>query len=112
MATKCNIEAVQQSTSHEVQISQSSGPSIHPRLIYNIRLFCHYNTYINDKNHNHSLVTTQNGYVQVERFNTLFVCLPRKRLLMASPSMQLIGLPLQVMLPNNLRQFANCVPEI
>lgn len=34
MATRCNIDAVQQRTSHDVHISQSSGPSIQPSLIY------------------------------------------------------------------------------
>lgn len=33
MATRCNMDAVQQSTSHDVQMSHSSGPRIQPRLI-------------------------------------------------------------------------------
>lgn len=39
MATKCNMEAVQQSTSHDVQMSHSSGPSIQPWLIFSERKF-------------------------------------------------------------------------
>lgn len=34
MATKCRIDAVQQSTSHDVQMSHSSGPRIQPLLIW------------------------------------------------------------------------------
>lgn len=39
MATKCNMEAVQQSTSHDVQMSHNSGPSIQPWLIFSERKF-------------------------------------------------------------------------
>lgn len=34
IATKCKIDAVQQRTSQEVHISQTSGPSLQPLLIY------------------------------------------------------------------------------
>lgn len=36
MATKCSIDAVQHKTSHEVQMSQSSGPKIQPWLIFDM----------------------------------------------------------------------------
>ena len=35
MATRCNIEAVQQSTSLDVHISQSWGPNVQEWLIWN-----------------------------------------------------------------------------
>ena len=39
MARRWRMEAVQQNTSLEVQMSHSSGPRIHEALIYNIQYF-------------------------------------------------------------------------
>lgn len=42
IATRCNIDAVQHKTSHDVQMSHNSGPNIQPLLICKMKKYSIY----------------------------------------------------------------------